>query len=264
MWTFNQVWGITDPEEVLRKLNSQRFSGTPRNLEEQAISMVGKDIYDLLIKGYTEKQWNKKAKDLPASIIKRIPLRFSFNDDYFDDTYQGIPIDGYTSLISNMIDGCSIELSVDYINNRDYYDNLAKTVVYTGPIDRFFDYEHGHLEYRSLSFDMEVVEKNNFQGNAVVNYTNANIPYTRILEHKHFDMINDNIKTVITKEYPQNLNIDNEPYYPVNDEKNTLICNSYKKMTQNIKSKFIFGGRLAEYKYYDMHQVIGSALSTEI
>jgi UDP-galactopyranose mutase len=265
MWTFNQVWGIKNPNEALEIINSQRFLGTPRNLEEQAISMVGYDIYNILIKGYTIKQWNKDPKDLPPSIIKRIPIRFSFNDDYFDDKYQGIPIEGYTKLIENMISGCDIELNSNYIDNRNYYDSLAKKIVYTGPVDQFFEYKYGNLEYRSLSFETEIIEQtNNFQGNSVVNYTNSDIPYTRILEHKHFDMIDSNKSTIITKEYPKNFNINNEPYYPINDDKNISIYNKYKIMKDNIKYKFLFGGRLAEYKYYDMHQVIGSALATEI
>lgn len=263
MWTFYQFWGVKDPQQAKEIIDSQRFIGTPQNLEEQAMSMIGKDIYHALIKGYTKKQWNKDPKELPSFIIKRIPIRFIFNDSYFNDKYQGIPVDGYTSLIQNMLDGCDIELSVDYFSKRDYYDSLAKIVVYTGPIDQFFDYSYDKLDYRSLSFEHEILDTDNFQGNSVVNFTQEDIPYTRILEHKHFDMSNV-AKSIITKEYPANYTGENEPYYPINDNKNNEIYAKYKKLSTMISNKFIFGGRLAEYKYYDMHQVIGSALSIEL
>ena len=264
MWTFYQFWGVTSPQEALSIIEKQKFKSKPTNLEEQALSMVGSDIYNSLIKHYTSKQWNCDPKTLPASIIKRLPIRLNYNTDYFDDTYQGVPEDGYTNMISNMIDGCSIELSVDFFDKRDYWENIAHRIVYTGPIDKFFEYKYGSLGYRSLFFEDIKLETNNFQGTSVINYTDAFSSYTRILEHKHFDPNNKSLSTIITKEYPINYSNNSDPYYPINDDKNTKIYNEYKNLTNKLSNKFIFGGRLAEYKYYDMHQAIGSALSIEV
>lgn len=266
MWTFYQFWGVRSPEDALSIINEQKYHGKPKNLEEQAISMVGTDIYNILIKGYTSKQWNKNPTELPASIIKRLPIKLSYDDHYFDDLYQGIPIEGYSKLISNMIDGAEISLSTNFFDNRDYWESIAKKIVYTGPIDEFFDYEFGELSYRSLSFEEIVLNKSSFQGTSVVNYTDESVPYTRILEHKFFNMnINNNHdKTILTKEYPLDHTKGQEPYYPINDDNNMLIYQQYKSLSKKISNKFIFGGRLAEYKYYDMHQAIGSALATDI
>lgn len=263
MWTFNQFWGVTSPEEARIIIDKQKFSDKPTNLEEQAISMVGHDIYNTLIKHYTSKQWNRDPKSLPPSIIKRLPIRFTYNSDYFDDTYQGIPENGYTNMISNMIDGCRIELSVDFFDKRNYWENIAHNIIYTGPIDRFFDHEYGSLGYRSLFFEEILLNQPNFQGTSVVNYTDSFSPYTRILEHKHFNL-NNSSQTIITKEYPVDYSTTNEPYYPINDELNTKIYSQYKQLINRLPKKYIFGGRLAEYKYYDMHQAIGSALSIDI
>lgn len=264
MWTFNQFWGVTSPDEAISIINKQKFIGTPTNLEEQALSMVGKDIYNTLIKHYTSKQWNMDPKILPSNIIKRLPIRLTYNQDYFDDTYQGIPENGYTELFSNMIDGATVELSTDFFDRRNYLENIAHNIVYTGPIDKFFDYEYEPLGYRSLYFENIELEQSNFQGTAVVNFTDPISTHTRILEHKHFDVNNKSEQTIITKEYPMDYSISNEPYYPINDNKNTIAYNKYKQLMNKIKHKYIFGGRLAEYKYYDMHQAIGSALSVNL
>lgn len=264
MWTFHQFWGVTSPEEALDIIEKQKFYSKPQNLEEQAISMVGIDIYNTLIKHYTSKQWNTDPKNLPTSIIKRLPIRLTYDTDYFDDTYQGIPENGYTDMIFNMVDGATIELSNDFFEKRDYWENIAKHIIYTGPIDKFFDYEYGHLGYRSLFFEEISVKKNNFQGTSVVNYTDSFSSYTRILEHKYFDPNNKSEQTIITKEYPIDYSSSNDPYYPINDSINNEIYTKYKKLLNKISNKFIFGGRLAEYKYYDMHQAIGSALSIDI
>lgn len=261
MNTFYQLWGVKTPQEAKEKLESQikeNFFKKPKNLEEQALSLVGKDIYEKLIKGYTEKQWGRKATELPAFIIKRLPVRFTFDNNYFNDKYQGIPIGGYNKLVEKLLDGIDVRTKQDFFNKKDFFLNKAHTIVYTGKIDEFFNYKHGKLAYRSLSFENEVLDLVNYQGNAVVNYTEKKIPFTRIIEHKHFEF-GAQKKTVITKEYPAEWKEGKEPYYPVNDEKNSLIYGKYKKMA-DATNNVIFGGRLAEYKYYDMHQVIASAL----
>lgn len=268
MWTFYQFWGVKSPEEALSIIEKQKTKDiTPTNLEEQAISMVGIDIYNTLIKHYTSKQWQQDPKLLPQSIIKRLPIRLTYDDNYFNDIYQGIPLEGYTSIISNMIDGADIVLSTDFFIKRSYWESIANKIVYTGPIDKFFDYEFGNLSYRSLFFEESLLHQNNFQGTSVVNFTDPFTPYTRIIEHKHFNINNKQAsdQTIITKEYPIEYNISNEPYYPINNDENNNIYLKYKKLASDyLHKKYIFGGRLAEYRYYDMHQVIGSALSAEI
>jgi UDP-galactopyranose mutase len=262
MNTFYKLWGVTKPEEAKKIIEDQvKKSGItkPKNLEEQAISLVGTDIYHKLIKGYTEKQWGRKAKDLPSFIIKRLPVRFTFDNNYFNDKYQGIPIGGYNKLIDALLKGIDTKTGVDFFENKQKLMDSAENVVFTGKIDEFFNYEFGKLEYRSLNFINEVLDSPNYQGNAVVNYTDSETDFTRIIEHKHFEFGNQP-KTVITKEFSIESKASSEPYYPVNDEKNSLIFNKYKKLS-NKNNKIIFGGRLAEYKYYDMHQVIASALT---
>ncbi|MFM1756178.1 MAG: hypothetical protein RL621_1126, partial [Bacteroidota bacterium] len=262
MNTFTQLWGVIKPEEAERKINEQvKLSGitSPQNLEEQAIFLVGKDIYEILIKGYTEKQWGKPAKELPNFIINRLPVRFTYDNNYFNDKYQGIPIGGYNKIIDKLLQGIELKLNVDYHLDREYWNSIASKVVYTGPIDEFYDFRFGHLEYRSLKFESEILEMENFQGNAGVNYTDSETPFTRIVEHKHFEYGTQK-RTVITKEYSVSWKPGMEPFYPINDTLNNQIFSQYKKLTE-FESKFIFGGRLAEYKYYDMHQIIGSALS---
>lgn len=262
MNTFYQLWGVKTPNEARAKIQEQVAQlniKKPKNLEEQALSLVGTDIYEKLIKGYTEKQWGRKATELPAFIIKRLPVRFTFNNNYFNDKYQGIPIGGYNKLIEGLLKGVETKIGVDFFTNRNELDKIADNIVFTGKIDEYFNYQYGKLEYRSLEFKHQVLEMKNYQGNAVINYTEASIPYTRIIEHKHFEFGNQN-KTVITKEYPKEWQGGCEPYYPVNDKKNSDIYLKYKKLADN-ESKVIFGGRLAEYKYYDMHQVIASALN---
>ena len=262
MNTFYQMWGVITPEQAKAKIEEQRReSGIvhPQNLEEQAISLIGKDIYYALIKGYTEKQWGRKATELPAFIIKRLPVRFTFDNNYFNDSYQGIPIGGYTRLVEKMLEGVEVRLGVDYLENREYFDSLAGKVIYTGEIDRFFDYCFGHLEYRTVSFETELLEGvSNYQGNAVINYTDAETPYTRIIEHKHFEF-GQQLDTVISKEYSTEWKPGDEPYYPVNDAKNSGLYQRYKCLA-DAQTKVLFGGRLAEYRYYDMHQVIERAL----
>ena len=257
------MWGVTTPEEAIRKIEQQRKEAgivEPKNLEEQAISLIGRDIYYTLIKEYTEKQWGRKATELPAFIIKRLPVRFTFDNNYFNDTYQGIPIGGYTKLIEEMLKGIEVQLNTDYFSDRKYFDNIAEKVVYTGEIDNFFGYCYGYLEYRTVSFETEVLKGiENYQGNAVVNYTDAETLYTRIIEHKHFEF-GTQPDTVISKEYSKEWKLGDEPYYPVNDDRNSALYNRYKKLADE-QNKVIFGGRLAEYKYYDMHQVIASALN---
>jgi UDP-galactopyranose mutase len=264
MNTFYQMWGVTTPEQAFERIEKQRKEAKiihPKNLEEQAISLVGKDIYYTLIKGYTEKQWGRKATELPAFIIKRLPVRFTFDNNYFNDKYQGIPIGGYTELIKKMLGNVEVCLNTDYFSDRDYFDKLAEKVIYTGEIDHYFDYQFGHLEYRSLNFDTKLLEGvSNYQGNAVVNYTDSETPYTRIIEHKHFEFGNQP-DTIITKEYPKEWKPGDEPYYPVNDARNDQLYLKYSELTKR-KSNMVFGGRLAEYKYYDMHQVIENALNT--
>ena len=258
MWTFNKLWGVSKPEEAKKIIESQRYTGKITNLEEQALSLVGSDVYEKLIKGYTEKQWKKSAKFLPASIIKRLPVRFTWDNNYFNDKYQGIPVDGYTSLFEKMLEGIDVELNQDYLMDRDYWNSKADKIIYTGPIDRFFDYRYGKLEYRSLEWETKKLEEDNFQGVPVVNYTDEVTPYTRILEHKWFDHQNQK-GTVISYEYPADYNGNNEPYYPVRDTENTKIYEKYHELTKSLKTH-IFGGRLATYVYYDMHQIIAQAL----
>ena len=262
MNTFYQMWGVTTPEQAKAKIEEQRRESgitNPQNLEEQAISLIGKDIYYALIKGYTEKQWGRKATELPAFIIKRLPVRFTFDNNYFNDSYQGIPMGGYTGLVEKMLEGVEVRLGVDYLENRAYFDSIADKVIYTGEIDRFFDYRFGHLEYRTVSFETELLEGvANYQGNAVINYTDAETPYTRIIEHKHFEF-GQQPDTVISKEYSTEWKPGDEPYYPVNDEKNSELYKRYKSLA-DAQTKVLFGGRLAEYRYYDMHQVIERAL----
>lgn len=267
MYTFNKMWNVITPQEAAAKIEEQRKEAgitEPQNLEEQAISLVGKDIYEKLIKGYTEKQWGRDCKDLPSFIIKRLPVRLTFDNNYFNALYQGIPVGGYTKMVANMLDGIEVRLNTDYLENKDELDKLAEKVVYTGAIDAYFDYKLGALEYRSVRFDTEVLDTPNFQGNAAVNYTDRETPWTRIIEHKWFefgkdDEGNDIPKTVISREYSSEWEVGDEPYYPVNDEKNGKLYQEYKKLAEDEKN-VIFGGRLGEYKYYDMDAVIASAL----
>ncbi|MBW8243276.1 UDP-galactopyranose mutase [Muricauda oceani] len=261
MNTFYQLWGTKTPDEAMAVLDEQTSKYrniTPTNLEEQALSLVGDDIYKKLIKGYTEKQWGRKATELPAFIIKRLPLRFTYDNNYFNDTYQGIPIGGYNKLTEGLLKGIECRTNIDFFKEKAALTGLAKQIVFTGKIDEYFDYCHGKLEYRSLDFKHEILAQSNYQGNAVVNYTEAKIPFTRIIEHKHFEFGRQK-STVITKEYPLEASPEKEPYYPINDTKNNEIFKAYQEMAKNEPT--IFGGRLAEYKYYDMHQVIGAALS---
>lgn len=262
MNTFYQLWKVKTPEEARLKIEEQVLNAgikEPSNLEEQAISLVGTDIYHKLIKGYTEKQWGRKATELPAFIIKRLPVRFTFDNNYFNDKYQGIPIGGYNKLTDGLLEGTEVRLGVDFEKNRAELSALADQIVYTGKIDEYFDFCFGELEYRSLRFDHETLNVENYQGNAVVNYTDAETPFTRIIEHKHFEFGRQE-KTVITREYPLEWSKGVEPYYPINDAKNESVYKKYKALGD--EEKVIFGGRLAEYRYYDMHQVIGSALKT--
>lgn len=260
--TLYQLWGVTTPKEAKEKLDEVKIStNDPTNLEDWILSQVGQEIYEKFIYGYTKKQWNTEPKNLPASIIKRLPIRLTFDDNYFNDTYQGIPIDGYTTMMQNMIDGCEVVLGVDYFNKQNYWDSLAKTIVYTGPIDRFFNYEFGKLEYRSLVFEQSCMNTSDFQGNAIINFTSENIPYTRITEHKHFSLDKTETGvTIVTKEFPANYETTGEPYYPINNKYNNDIYQKYYQVSKK-KSNTIFGGRLAQYQYYDMHQIIGSAIT---
>ncbi|KIR02805.1 UDP-galactopyranose mutase [Lachnospiraceae bacterium TWA4] len=261
MYTFNKMWGVVTPKEAKEKIEAQRKEAgitEPKNLEEQAISLVGTDIYEKLIKGYTEKQWGRKCTELPSFIIKRLPVRFTFDNNYFNALYQGIPIGGYTKMVANMLEGIEVRLNVDYLENKDEYDSLAKKVIYTGPIDAYFNYKLGNLEYRSVRFETELLDEPNFQGNAAVNYTDSETPWTRIIEHKWFEF-NDQPKTVISREYSSEWKLGDEPYYPVNDEKNGNLYKAYKELGEK-EEKVIFGGRLGEYKYYDMDAVIAAAL----
>ncbi len=267
MYTFNQMWGVVTPEEAAAKIEEQRkeITGTPKNLEEQAISLVGRDIYEKLVKGYTEKQWGRDCKELPAFIIKRLPVRLTFDNNYFNALYQGIPIGGYTRLVANMLEGIEVRLGVDYLAERDTYEALAEKIVYTGPIDAYFSYRLGALEYRSVRFENEILDMPNFQGNAAVNYTDRETPWTRIIEHKWFEFGKDEQgnelpKTIISREYSSEWKPGDEPYYPVNDEKNGTLYNAYRELAEK-EQKVIFGGRLGEYKYYDMDQVVAAALA---
>ncbi len=267
MYTFNKMWGVVTPEEAEAKIAEQKAAAgitEPKNLEEQAISLVGTDIYEKLIKGYTQKQWGRPCDQLPAFIIKRLPVRLTFDNNYFNALYQGIPIGGYTKMVENMLDGIEVKLSTDYFADRNYWKGVAEKIIYTGPIDAYFDYCLGNLEYRSVRFETEVLDKPNFQGNAAVNYPDAETPWTRIIEHKWFEFGkdengNDLPKTVISREYSSECKPGDEPYYPVNDEKNSSLYARYKELAAKEKN-VVFGGRLGEYKYYDMDQVIAVAL----
>ncbi|MBS7562853.1 UDP-galactopyranose mutase [Mucilaginibacter sp. Bleaf8] len=261
MNTFYQLWKVKTPKEAKEKIQSQIDQLSikePSNLEEQALSLIGTDIYEKLIKGYTEKQWGRSATELPAFIIKRLPVRFTFDNNYFNDKYQGIPIGGYNKLTEALIEGVEVRLNTDFFENREEWESKAENVVFTGKIDQYYDFQFGQLEYRSLEFEHDVLDEENHQGNAVVNYTEREIPYTRIIEHKHFEF-GTQPKTVVTKEYPADWTPEKEPYYPINDNKNNETYRQYKELADK-EEKIIFGGRLAEYKYYDMHQIIGSAL----
>lgn len=258
LMTFYQLWGTKTPSEVEQKLKEVKIKiDHPKNLEEWILSQVGEEIYQTFVYGYTKKQWNRHPNDLPASIIKRLPIRLSFDDNYFDDRYQGIPIGGYTNIFNKMLSNIPIECGVNYLQDMDYWNKKASKVVYTGPLDEFFNYDCGELEWRSLKFEHEYHDCADYQGVAAINYTDENVPYTRICEHKHFEFGKQN-HTVITKEFSQNWDKTKEKYYPINDEKNNELCKLYKS---KIPSNYIFGGRLADYKYYDMHQVVGSALA---
>ena len=273
MNTFYQMWGTKTPEEASAKIEEQRQEALkkineagikePRNLEEQALLLIGRDIYEKLIKGYTEKQWGRKCTDLPAFIIKRLPVRFVFDNNYFNDKYQGIPIGGYNRLIDALLEGVETKVNTDYFEDREYWNNIAEKIVFTGKIDKYFDYQFGKLEYRTVRFEEETLEEANYQGNAVVNYTESNIPYTRIIEHKHFEKFGQEVyesnKTVISKEYSTEWKPGMEPYYPVNDERNTKLYQEYKKLADK-ETNVIFGGRLAEYKYYDMAPIIDQVM----
>ncbi|MDD6194924.1 MAG: UDP-galactopyranose mutase [Lachnospiraceae bacterium] len=267
MYTFNKMWGVVTPEEAKVKIEEQKREAgitTPHNLEEQAISLVGRDIFEKLIKGYTEKQWGRDCKDLPAFIIKRLPVRFTFDNNYFNALYQGIPVGGYTKMVANMLRDIDVELEVDYLENKDKWNAMADKVIYTGPIDAFYDYKLGYLQYRSVRFETEMLEQANFQGNAAVNYTDRETPWTRIIEHKWFEFGKDDRgedipKTIISREYSSEWKPGDEPYYPVNDEANSALYMKYRELAageKNVK----FGGRLGEYKYYDMDAVVASAL----
>ena len=274
MNTFYQMWGVTVPEEAKAKIEEQKAEAMknmrlvgmkePRNLEEQALILIGKDIYERLIKGYTEKQWGRKCTELPAFIIKRLPIRFVFDNNYFNDTYQGIPVGGYNKLIDGLLDGTETRTRVDFFADRTYWESMANTIVFTGKIDEYYDYRFGKLEYRTVRFEEEIHDCANYQGNAVVNYTEREIPYTRVIEHKHFEMFGADVdrspKTIISKEYSMEWKDGMDPYYPVNDERNSALYTKYKALA-DAQERVIFGGRLAEYKYYDMHQVIERALN---
>lgn len=259
MNTFYELWNTTNPQHAKLIIESQKFNGSPKNLEEQALSLVGKDIYETLIKGYTEKQWGRSAKDLPSFIIKRLPLRFTFDNNYFNDKYQGIPIGGYTKMFERMLEGIPVELNCDYLSDVEYYNSLAKNVVYTGCIDEFFNYEFGKLQYRSLKFETEILDVDNFQGVSQLNYTCDIKKWTRIVEHKHFEFASTD-KTVITKEYSVEHSGNMIPYYPINTVENQSLYKKYFEKTKQF-TNILFGGRLSEYKYMDMHVVIESAIN---
>ncbi len=263
MNTFTKLWNdVFTPEDAKKKIESERaqsFTENPSNLEQQAINLVGKTIFEKLVKGYTEKQWGKRCDELPAFIIKRLPVRFTFDNNYFNDRYQGIPIGGYTKMIEKMLDGIEVRLNEDFNKNKELYEKQANKVIYTGAIDEYFDYVYGALEYRSVRFETQVYDTDNYQGNAVINYTDKDVPYTRVIEHKHFEF-GKQPKTVVSREYSSKWQKGDEPYYPVNDEKNSNLYNKYKALADG-QDKVIFGGRLGQYKYYDMHNVIREALN---
>ena len=260
MNTFSKIWDdVFSPEDAMKRINEEKkeIVGEPQNLEEQAISLVGRTIYEKLIKGYTEKQWNRDCKELPAFIIKRLPVRLIYDNNYFNDKYQGIPIGGYTKLVEKMLEGIEIKLNTDYFDNINYYKKIAKKIVYTGPLDEYFNYSLGKLDWRSLKFDTHILNKENYQGNAVVNYTGKEVDYTRVIEHKHFENTSSD-KTVVTYEYPSDYEEGMEKYYTINDAKNNQLAEQYRELAEK-EENVIFGGRLAEYKYYDMDDVIKSA-----
>ncbi len=262
MYTFNKMWGVVTPDEAKAMIEKQKAEAgitEPTNLEEQAISLVGKDIYEKLVKGYTQKQWGRPCTELPSFIIKRLPVRLTFDNNYFNASYQGIPMGGYTKMVENMLEGIEVRLGVDYLENRSELDALANKIIYTGPIDAFFDYKLGYLEYRSVRFETETLDMPNFQGNAVVNYTDAETPWTRIIEHKFFEFGTQE-KTIISREYSSEWKFGDEPYYPVNDDKNGNLYAEYKKLADEMPN-VVFGGRLGEYKYYDMDVVVARALN---
>lgn len=265
MNTFYQMWGVKTPAEAAAKIEEQRqaagITGAPKNLEEQAISLIGTDIYEKLIKGYTEKQWGRSATELPSFIIRRLPVRYTFDNNYFNHRYQGVPVDGYTAIFDNMLDSelIDVQTGVDFFDNKEEYLEEFPRVVYTGMIDRFFDYKHGELEYRSVRFESEVFDTDNKQGNAVINYTERDVPFTRVMEWRHFDQKGDDNVTVITSEFPQDWDRTKEAYYPVNDQKNSEIFKKYRKEVENLDN-VIMGGRLGNYQYYDMDQVFNAAL----
>ncbi|HOB25596.1 MAG TPA: UDP-galactopyranose mutase [Bacilli bacterium] len=267
MNTFSKIWNdVFTPEDAMRHINEERkeMDGKePSNLEEQAISLVGRTIYEKLIKGYTEKQWNRDCKDLPAFIIKRLPVRLIYDNNYFNDKYQGIPIGGYTKLVEGMLDGVEVRLNTNFFDDVEGYKKMAKKIVYTGMLDEYFGYQLGRLEYRSLRFETKILNVDNFQGNAVVNYTGHEVDYTRVIEHKHFEYVKDNNKTVVTYEYPDDWDPSKEAYYVINDDKNNKLADEYRKLKDK-EENVIFGGRLADYKYYDMDDVIKNALSIEL
>lgn len=277
MNTFYQMWGVTTPQQAKNKIEEQKFMAMeamkkegiiePRNLEEQAISLIGTDIYKALIKGYTEKQWGRKCTELPAFIIKRLPVRFTYDNNYFNDKYQGIPIGGYNKLINGLLKDIEVKTNVDFFQNREYWENIAEKIVFTGKIDEYYNYQFGKLEYRTVRFEEEIHNCSNYQGNAVINYTEKEVPYTRIIEHKHFEMFGAEIdncpKTVISKEYSTEWKDGMEPYYPVNNEKNNTLYAKYKNLADK-ENKVIFGGRLAEYKYYDMAPIVELVLKIDI
>lgn len=262
MNTFNKMWGVVTPQEAKAKIEEQILASgikEPKNLEEQAIKLVGKDIYEILVKGYTAKQWGKPCTQLPPFIIKRLPVRFTYDNNYFNDTYQGIPVGGYTPMIEKLLEGVEVRLECDYLKHKETLDALADKIVYTGMIDEYFNYSLGHLEYRSLRFESEVLDIDNYQGNAVVNYNEYEVPFTRIIEHKHFEFGTQQ-KTVITREYPATWKPGDEPYYPLNDDRNNALYQAYAKLAQ-AQPQVIFGGRLGMYKYFDMHHVVTEALA---
>lgn len=263
MNTFSRIWNdVVTPEDAMKHINEEKREMEGKeitNLEEQAISLVGRTIYEKLVKGYTEKQWNRDCKDLPAFIIKRLPVRLIYDNNYFNDKFQGIPIGGYTKLVEKMLEGIDVKLNLNYFDDKEGLDNLAEKVIYTGMIDEYFNYKFGHLEYRSLKFDTKIIDKENYQGNAVVNYTGSEVEYTRVIEHKHFDSTQSSEKTVVTYEYPDDWTPEKEAYYVINDNKNNTIAEKYRALAQN-ETNVIFGGRLASYKYYDMDDVIKEAM----
>ena len=259
MNTFYEMWGTYRPEDAKRKIDEQSYMGPVRNLEEQALFLVGTDIYETLIKEYTEKQWGRSARKLPSFIIRRLPLRFTYDNNYFNDRYQGIPIGGYTKMFEKMLDGIEVRINTDYLQDKEYFDSIANKVIFTGPIDEYFDYSLGELDYRSLRFEEKRLGEDNYQGNAIVNYCDNSRKYTRIIEHKHFEKV-DTDHTVITKEYPQKYRRGLTPYYPINDKTNQDLYKKYKEMSNSL-TNVMFGGRLAEYKYMDMHVVIESAMN---